>query len=287
MRRGERMPAMDYFNRVLALDDGNVRVMQAVRRIGRKRAMRRVFVMAASAGLALGVGVFALELLIPPRAKQLSLSVAPPTQRSVAPKAAGTKIASPGDARVVTTPPKTSNGSVDTPRRNGTHAHAVVASTEPREVVFAPTPANVSISVDGQDARAYGPSFHKVELAPGDHNFRFIGAHDCCVDDEVTVKIPAGPGSTTVAHKLTFRPSGLYVESNVPANVAVDGGAIAGRTRSLIRVPHEADLVEVHRIRVSADGYREITIEVRTRAGQVSTVQAQLEPSSASPKITG
>ena len=53
--------------------------------------------------------------------------------------------------------------------------------------------------------KPFGPSFHKVELAPGPHTFRFVGAHECCDDAVIQLDIPAGPGETVVRAKLAFR----------------------------------------------------------------------------------
>jgi hypothetical protein len=146
----------------------------------------------------------------------------------------------------------------------------------PRHIVLRPEPANVSISVDGAAARDFGPSFHELDLEPGAHVFKFIGAHECCVDEQVTMDVPPGPGTTVMAHKLRFRPAGLYVVSNVPANVVVDDGT-HGRSRSVIQVAQPDDMLATHVVRVSAEGHREVVREVRLRAGQVETIEVSLE----------
>ena len=40
-RRGSVPTALDYYNHVLALDEGNARVLASVQRLGRRNAMRR------------------------------------------------------------------------------------------------------------------------------------------------------------------------------------------------------------------------------------------------------
>ena len=67
-----------------------------------------------------------------------------------------------------------------------------VDPSQPRHVILRPEPANVSIAVDGAEPRDFGPSFRELNLVPGAHSFRFKGAHDCCVDHEMSVRIPAG-----------------------------------------------------------------------------------------------
>ena len=101
----------------------------------------------------------------------------------------------------------------------------------------------MSIGVDGAAPRAFGPSFREVPLEPGVHSFKFVGAHDCCIDEEVSVKVPPGEGAFVVAQKLKFRPAGLYVVTDTPANVLVDNGKISGRSRSVIQVPGLSDAV--------------------------------------------
>jgi hypothetical protein len=145
--------------------------------------------------------------------------------------------------------------------------------------VFDPEPANVTISVDGAAARSFGPSFHNIDLEPGPHTFRFVGAHECCEERVVTVDIPPGPGQTVVDPKLPFRPARVYVACDVPADVVLDDGLASGRTRSFIQVPVEERLIEQRRISVTAPGYEPYTGTVQLRAGQVAQVQVVLKPS--------
>ena len=123
-----------------------------------------------------------------------------------------------------------------------------------------------------------GPSFREVRLSSGVHRFKFVGAHDCCIDQEFTARIPSGPGTTELSRKLRFRPAGLYVVSKTTGNVAVDNGEITGRVRGVIQVPHLKGLVENHRITVTATGYKDYTEEIQLRAGRLTTVNVKLEP---------
>jgi hypothetical protein len=146
----------------------------------------------------------------------------------------------------------------------------------PRTVTFRPFPANVSIGIDGAAPRPFGPSFREVELEPGTHRFKFVGAHECCIDEEFSVQVPAGKGTFTVARRLRFRPAGLYVVTDTPANVVVDGGKAEGRSRNVINVSGLEDMTETHRITVSAKGHRDHEQEVRLEAGRVVTVKVQM-----------
>ena len=149
----------------------------------------------------------------------------------------------------------------------------------PRRVVFQPSPANVSIGVDGAGPVPFGPSFREVVLAPGEHRFKVVGAHDCCVDAEFTETIPSGPGVTNLALRLKYRPAVLYVASNVSADVRVGNGLAQGRSRAVFDVPLLRTIRETHTIVVSAPGYREHRQDVAFNAGQLANVAVQLVPS--------
>jgi serine/threonine-protein kinase len=291
-KRGERPLALDYYNRVLALDDGNDRVLNAVQRLGRRSALRRVVLRGGAAVSVLALVAAGIYVAVRPPASRAAdaahkPAVSLPASRTVAAaRRPATTPARPATPRIPVTnvrvptlkPPR--DGVRVHPRGNGTAGTAVMAGTGPRMVTFNPFPANVSIGVNGATPREFGPSFREIELEPGTHRFKFVGAHDCCIDEEFSVKVPPGTGTFTVTRRLKFRPAGLYVVTPTPANVFVDDGRISGRTRSVIQVPDLSDLVETHRIRVAAEGHRDHVQEVRLQAGQVVTVQVDLPKSS-------
>jgi serine/threonine-protein kinase len=270
--------ALDYWNRVLALDDGNARVLAAVQRAGKRVALRRTLTRAALGTALLGLCGAALYAQLGGGGVRAGASkhAAPPaaevsaTEPELRPEPSS---AAPADVKL----------ELD-PRRPGVkraHPPHPVASaslpTGPRRVSFNPVPANVAIGVDGQAPRAFGPSFHEVELEPGMHRFKFVGAHDCCIDEEVNLTVPPGEGAFEVARRLKLRPAGLYVVTNTPANVEIDDGRISGRSRSLIQVPDLSELVETHHIRVTASGHHEHVQDVRLQAGQVVTVEVAMK----------
>jgi eukaryotic-like serine/threonine-protein kinase len=286
-RAGAVPAACDYYNRVLALDDGNLRVLTALQRLGRRSALRRAGAYAA-AGCALVCAVgaalyYALEPGLVPRSQARSstsvVSGSSGARPEVAPPAAAVdpQHSSPSEAAT-----GSAGAAAPVPNRQPERAHAVAsppAVASLRKVAFNPYPANVSIQVDGQAPRPFGPSFREIELLPGTHRFKFVGAHDCCIDHEMSVRIPAGASPFPIAPRLKFRPAGLYVVTDTPANVSVDEGRVSGRSRSVIRVSNLAELIEIHRIRVSADGHRDHTQDVRLQAGQVITVEVAMKNS--------
>lgn len=267
-RRRSLPAALDYFNRVLAMDEGNARVLASVRRIGQRSVMRRMLV----AGLFLAGGVAASVALLRDRTADVPSApvpvpaVSPPTP---IPSASRT---SPPVAAVATPPaPRPARDEADPDR--GRPRSAV-----PRVVTFKPDPVNVSIGVDGAPPKPFGPSFREVELSPGPHRFLFVGAHDCCVDEELATNVPAGPGTMVVEHRLAYRPAGLYVVTDVPANVVIDDGKVSGRSRSVINISGLGAMVESHRIRVTAPGRVDHEAEVRLTAGKVTSVEVALPP---------
>jgi len=292
LEAGEWLRALDAFNRVLSLDEQNERVLYLIKSLGRRRRLRRV----TSWGLWACAGLVCVVLLgrglTSYTAEADHLSASDSSAAATAQRAA----AAAGSARE--RDPNTFGSGAGTdptagnPRviRVDAKQQTTEANVEPvrRRVVLRPEPANVSISIDGAPARAFGPSFRTVELTPGPHVFAFKGAHDCCVDVQTTVDIPEGTGNFVVSQRLLFRPAGLYVVSNTPADVHVDEGVVVGRTWSLIQVPQPNQPSAVHTVRVSASDYREVTREVRLRAGQIQRIEMTLPSISAAvPTVQG
>jgi serine/threonine-protein kinase len=194
-RAGDMPHALDCFNRVLALDGTNARVLGVLGQLGRRRKLQRA---------ALGVGLVALlggALFVVGSTRGLQR---PSVERTASTdtrvtgavdgpietpdlvaddqaKRAAAEPAAPAGADAAPRPPKRPRP----PRGDG-----------PRLVVFQPFPQNTSISVDGGPLRPFGPSFHEVELEPGLHRFKFVGGRDCCEDEVLEVRVPAGPGET-------------------------------------------------------------------------------------------
>ncbi len=271
---GDIARATDAWNRVLAYDEHNPRVLHAVQRFGRRLRLRKGMTIA---GAVLACCALLFTFVIAPRLRK-PVSVASRPAHVTTPV-----LEAPHDVAPPTPgPPRTHDAPSARPEhRAAAHPRPVEkpVGNEPRHIVLRPEPANVAISIDGALPRDFGPSFRELDLMPGTHVFKYVGAHECCVDEEVSVKIPEGPGTTVLEHRLTFRPAGLYVVSNTPANVVVDRGSVAGRTRSIIQVPQTGGMFQTHEIRVSADGHKDMVREVRLRAGQVETVDIVLEKS--------
>lgn len=295
--------ALGFWNRALSLDEGNAHVLAALQGLSQRARRKRLVRGAAwTAGLlALLAGLFVVlgpRLLETPTALESDAKPAATSHTSSAtlppspggeipmptaeidagvdsdkgPDAAAAEAADASTKRAVPARPPRPRFRPASARRGGQPA---VDPHEPRTVVFKPTPANVAIAVDGGPARAYGPSFRSMKLTPGEHTFSMQGAHDCCVDETFTLDIPPGSGAFPLVRKLAFRPAGLYVVTDAPANVLVDD-RISGRTRSVLQVPHADGLLETHTVVVSAAGYARHEQQVQLQAGQLRTIQVTL-----------
>ena len=283
--RGELPLALDYFNRVLALDEGNARVLDAVQRIGRRTARRRVLARVSSVAAAcavLGGAVYGLAINVPALTPRPAVTARrEPAGPPATPNAVDAKRpTSPTPARVPAekAPPKHRESARPSHQvaGSGSGRAASAGSGGPRKVTFNPYPGNVSIGVDGAEPRAFGPSFREIELDPGMHRFKFVGAHDCCIDEEISISVPPGDDPFPISRRLKFRPAGLYVVTESPANVVVDDGAVSGRSRSVIQISDMSDLVETHHIRITSEGHEDRLQDVRLQAGQVVTVEVPM-----------
>jgi hypothetical protein len=275
----DRNAAVEALDRVLALDDGNARALGLLRELDQRK--RLGIVLRAVAALSALSGLFGLWFAFAPASgansaappvKSVPAARTPDTASGLA-SAAGAELVSPG----LPSPPGGKAGAAAAEARATRPAPRPRASG-PRTVVFDPEPANVTISVDGAAPQAFGPSFSKVELPPGRHSFRFVGAEQCCEDDVVELDVPPGPGESVVRARLAFRDARLYVSSNVPADVALDDAPV-GRALSLISVPMERNRVMRRKISVTAAGHKPYTGHVQLRAGEVAQLKIALVPS--------
>ena len=286
--------ANDAFGRALAIDEKNEEVLALVSSLGRaaerERSQRRLGVGA--------LGLVALGLTGWAAVSWLGGPAEPVTAEPVdAPDAAvpAAAVASDAgrDAPLATEDAPSDDAFVEPDAASamqieGRPIHrdpAVIAL--PRRVIFDPDPANVLISVDGAEPRSYGPSFSSIELLPGPHTFRIVSNVACCADATIERDIPSGAGNYTLSHVLPSRPALLLVRTNVPADVAVEGGP-RGRARRPITVPiHSRERSELRTITVTAPGYRAYTGDVQLTAGDTPEVQVTLEPDPSAPAPEG
>jgi len=279
-----RMPvALDHFNRVLALDEGNETVLGLIDKIGR-RSRRRMGLQVAGAVLGvlgvtgIGVAVFAPEDGGPGPDDD-------PVILPLARDARGTPDAAPDGARAL----RDASGLLDAGRRpdrgpSQVSSTVVRPAAAPRLVVFRPDPPSVSIGVDDRPPVEFGPAFRSIELLPGPHTVRLAGA--CCVDRTLTVTVPPGVDPFVLQATLDFEAS-LIVrshrgEESVHGDVVVGAGQARGRANSVIMINLGRTRQLTLPITVTATGYRAYTGEVRLSAGELATMAVELEEASGS-----
>jgi hypothetical protein len=288
--RGEPQHAAPDLDRVLALDDGNARALALLSRASRRARLRRIAFHAAIAVLALsgvGMGAAALQLVSRPR-EAVAVSSLPDAAGAridvVSDAAASSPPLDVPDAATDGEPPERAMldaGPADSPVRSP--ARFVRAPVEPlaaapggpemrvRRVLFAPSPVDVTISVDGRPPRAFGPSYAGDTLPVGTHAFVF--ANDaCCLESRFELLIPPGDEPLRVARTLALKPARLFVRAVgiEGARVAVDGQP-AGPAWSLLSVPVR-ELAPRVTITVTAEGHPAYTRAVQLEAGRSTEV---------------
>lgn len=269
--------ATDAFNRVLAIDETNARVLALLERMGNRSRAERIATIVSSILVTLAVG-YAIYLWWPKTQapqRRLPATVAVDNRVEVIPPIAVAAV----DASVAVEPDNLIQDASLSPGRNVTARSVNVVSAPEsgtRTVMFDPTPEGVTIAVDDQPPRPFGPSFSQVTLPTGRHRFSFVGNDECCRDATFDVSIPAGDGNFRLSRTLEFRPASVYIRSNTPGDVTVNGVA-RGRTREVLEVPlnRASDTVNIE---VTAPGHRPYTGVLRLRAGRMDELAVTLSP---------
>jgi len=294
---GDVPTALDYYNRVLVLDEGNERVLKLIERVGMDRRRRRIL-MAGAALMTFGAVASGVAWAAWPDEGQDRDPAIPPI--AIAPEDAG-QDASPDasealalvedaggaeDAAVELAEATPDAGPVDegTPTAPSRRGRAPVVSREPRLVRLAPIPQTVTIAVDDGPPRPYGPGFDSIELTPGRHTFRLTptGAGvETWAATTVSHVIEPGDGPMLLTLRCPYEPATLYVRTSVPADVQV-GSYARGRSNTFISVPIGTRTANVL-IRVSSDGRRPHEQRVPLSAGERREITVDLPELAAAP----
>ncbi|MCS6797756.1 MAG: protein kinase [Myxococcota bacterium] len=308
---GRLEEALDDWNRALALDEGNTRVLGLVERLHRQHRHRRLAVglVTAAGSLSLAVAAWASMRTDPdatatdardaarattqlaPDASAITAS-ADATTRDVARVARTTTDASSNEpVRQRTASRETSGGEQrgadpsSSPRASA--ERALVANPDraaPRRVVFDPWPTDdVQVSIDGGPLRPYGSETRAVDLVPGRHHIRAVTSQDCCEEWSAEVEVPPGDEPLRLRIPLPLRPAAIIVRTragtedgpNVFGDVLV--GSSRGRTHDPLLVPVDAVSTRLP-FRVTAPGYLEHDGVLEARAGRTTTLIVVLEP---------
>ena len=284
--RNEGHVATQYLDRVLALDDGNARVLSLLARVSRRARARKATFYGTCALLALAgllMGGYALSIPKPPQRRVTEGSTDAGTALVREPLDLAVRVTpQPPDAGRIVATARDASSLGTSPRFVRANVEGTLPAGGDRDVEFAPTPVDVAIGVDGAPPRPYGPSFHGARLSVGRHAFVF--SNDvCCVEERFDVVVTPGAEPLRIARALRYKPARLLVRTIgvESAQVAIDG-ARSGAAWGLITVP-VSELAPHVTITVTAEGYRAYTRDVQLEAGKTNEVEVTLEGAGSSP----
>ncbi len=237
---GDVPVALDCYNRVLALDEGNERVLKLIERVGLDRRRRALMMSGAGLiafGLVAGGVAYAVWTMPPepdPVPEVVPIARAEPDagravarlERDAAPAlevvdAATEVAATPQDAGPMLV--------VRTPRPAGL-----------RHVRLLPDVLTALISVDGAPPVA---DLRSAELSPGRHEITLTPPADLQPAYRVTrtrIQVPRGAGEHTVRLHLQLSPAGITVECGVVGAdvvVSTSAGSVRGHCSEVLSAP--------------------------------------------------
>lgn len=287
LARKERLVALDWLNRALALDDGNPRVLALVSK-ARRRSKSTRWISVAGISLAV-IGCFAGGLAWALRTPPVDPHVVSDVREPVLPEKSVPRVAPvPIIAVDAEVPPDASfrDAAAMVPSLNRPIPTLVrpvrppsASTSAPRNVEFTPTPQSVLISIDGAEPREFGPSFRGLPLSVGTHRVVYSGPG--IFDTSRVIDVPEGEGVFRVRHRVPFR-AGIKIDcrngdSLVSGTVRI-GDAVTIRCNVIEAVPLD-ERIQVFPLAVEADGFRTYNGQVRLDASRtVTIVTARLSP---------
>jgi tRNA A-37 threonylcarbamoyl transferase component Bud32 len=285
-RRAGRYPvAMDHYNRVLALEPGNERALDAVAGLSRRRQIRR-FLERAALVLAVVVAALAIAwpiatILLEDAGGQAEGGDGSAGGKHGAKRASHSKAEGKGDAGPARGDRGVGpDGGVAAYTARSTHVIAKRYMQRPkvlRDVVFRPDPMRVEIVVDGTERFVFKTSDRSRQLPVGEHTVEFIPEDRRRESLRKKIEVTAGEGQFVVAERLKWRPARLKIASNVDAVVEVVNRAL-GRTNTFFDVPVEKGPQEHITVAVSAKGYLARAKQVIIAAGEDVEIPIDLLP---------
>ncbi|HTA17905.1 MAG TPA: serine/threonine-protein kinase, partial [Polyangia bacterium] len=272
---GRTGKAIEAWNRVLAFDPHNARVLAALGRLeGRARARK--------AALAVGGGVALVAALVGlGRLATRSRAAAPPRVasevESMPPQPAAAPM-TPGPANVVAVAPNARPEE----RRHPSAAHSATREVARAAQTFTlgPTPQNVDVYLDGKKQFAYDTD-HKTITVPWteDHVIEFRSPAGCCFVEKIAVGPDEPlPPDQIIARRLKWRPAALQIttEPEVARGARImvrdpnrRGAGTVARPGEEIAVPFSTEDEGSKEIEIAVDTGDAFTSERLTvRAGQ-------------------
>ncbi|MGE0792402.1 MAG: protein kinase [Sandaracinaceae bacterium] len=267
---GDVPKALDCYNRVLALDDGNERVLKLIERVGLDRT-RRMMLIAGVSLCAVGLGFGGLAWAVwstpddpiePIANADVDAAVVVDVNGS---DAAASDAAIVADAGERTDAATGDAGVSDAGRRDAGRVRVAVnePSDRTRVVRIIPTIGNATLEVDGQPLEG-----REIELTLGWHTVTVVPGQRAEASyrrTENRVEVESSTAELRVSAEL--QDALIVVDSAVPGQVTVTQGASGtGRTGRVIYVSMRAE-VSSPLITVSAPGYENWTTRETLHAG--------------------
>lgn len=300
---GDVPAALDYYNRVLALDEGNERVLKLIERVGMDRRRRAILTAAAGLTVLGAVAAAGAWALWPePRVEDPRPVVGPiEAPSSDAGADAGAEDAAAANAELDAGPPDSGSTDVavapDAGDRGAPRVRPVQPpSSEPRLVRFVVPSGimSVNIAVGGETPQPFHAAPTRT-LRPGPHDVTVVapaslGTTYRSTRQRIVVRArgPDDPEEQQVPLRIDFSPGALYVVCTNVADAEVTvlplgGGAprVRGSAGALLAVPIAQGPTEVLMLRVTAPGYRphQRTVELTPGGNTVErTVTLDPEP---------
>jgi serine/threonine protein kinase len=295
-RQGRVQEAMDLYNRVLALDPDNEKVLGRLKAV--RSAQSRRLALRWTVGLVLLVALLAGGYLLgttflsrkpgegegekagvtggihPPWNPIASYSEHETESVGSAGKEGGEE-----EAKAAGTELKTGKSNGGAAKAGKAEGPVKGGGAKSRIIRFVPFPKTVNILVDGKLLGAYF-KHQETELSVGNHVIRFEPLdEECCEPAEWTVNVAAsGPGAKEqiVGKRLVFKSSHLIVFSDKPGDVVI-GGAAMGRTGEFIEIHLGDNPSKSVDVTVKAEVCEPWRSSVTLRAGKKSNIKAALQ----------
>ena len=287
-RKGNRLPeAMDHFNRVLALEPGNEKALDAVAGLSRRRRLHRALER-ASIGLAVVVAASAIIWAIisntGTQGSEISSLNDGSAQNTVAKKALSPTDAGLGKLTTAIMPEDA--GVKGVASKKSPQLVPMIKHLFPkarRNVVFTPRPMSVAIEIDHAERFVFKAKDRSRMLTLGKHIVKFIPVDNRLMPATREIMVNKGDEPMPVRVRLKWRPARMHIKSNVNARVTVEGHS-GGKTNTPFDIPLGDNHTEKVKIVVSAGGYRTQTKQVTIAAGETVEITLNLpEEGSAAP----
>lgn len=309
-RRDKKVPeALNYFNRVLSIDETNEEVLTIVEGMTASNRLRRlletsavvVTVLAVLSGLAYGIwgrGDGAVESdagrLAAVEADAVPVDATPQrSPRDAAPEPARDESASAeagalsnSDAAVDMDASAASGGDASDIatklRQLGPGPQIRRLSISPKRLVrIVPNPPAARVVIDGRDYGDYGAALAQgIPLTVGSHQVKLVPRDRLYEELEFQLFVPEGDSENELLvrrRNLPFRPALVRITTDVSGATVYVPHRERSRANRVFQVRMNAAREQVQMV-VDADGYRSVVLDVELQAGQEYSRVVTLEP---------